>query len=62
MKYDNKEDILQLTPHWKGDRYDNGRPRVPDDILKRMQHVALEEAWACCGATAISTSFRTSGR
>ena len=45
MKYDNREDILQLTPHWEGERDDNGRPRVSDDILKRMQHVALEEAW-----------------
>ena len=45
MKFDNKEDILQLTAHWQGDRFENGRPRVGDDILKRMQHVALEEAW-----------------
>ena len=27
MKYDNREDILRLTPHWEGDD-DNGRPRV----------------------------------
>ena len=46
MKYDNREDILQLTPHWEGERDDNGRPRVSDDILKRMQHVALEEGRA----------------
>ena len=45
MKFDNKEDILQLTAHWQGDRFENGRPRVGDDILKRIQYVALEEAW-----------------
>ena len=45
MKFDNPEDIVQLTPQWKGDRFDNGRPRVPDDILRRMEKVALEEAW-----------------
>ena len=45
MKYDNKEDILQMTPKWEGERCENGRPRVSDDILKRMEHVALEEAW-----------------
>ena len=45
MKFDNKEDILQLTPQWKGDRFDNGRPRVPDDILKRIENVTTEEAW-----------------
>ena len=45
MRFDNKEDIIQLTPQWKGDRFDNGRPRVPDDIIKRMEKIALEEAW-----------------
>jgi len=45
MKYDNKEDIIQFTPQWKGERFDNGRPRVADDVIKRMESVALEEAW-----------------
>ena len=48
MKFDNREDIIQLTPQWKGERFDNGRPRVPDDIIKRMKNVALEEAWGVC--------------
>ena len=30
MKFDCREDISQLTPEWKGERFDNGRPRVPD--------------------------------
>lgn len=46
MKFDNKEDIIQLTPLWKGERYPNGRPKVSDDILERMKEVALEEAWS----------------
>ncbi|MDH7569481.1 MAG: RraA family protein, partial [Armatimonadota bacterium] len=47
MRYDNPEDILQWTPLWKGERFPNGRPRVPDDILKRMEKVTTEEAWGC---------------
>jgi 4-hydroxy-4-methyl-2-oxoglutarate aldolase len=40
-----KADLLALTPEWKGDRYSDGRPKVPEAILKRMQAVAIEEAW-----------------
>ena len=58
MKYDNREDILQLTPHWEGERDDNGRPRVSDDILKRMQHVALEEAWGVLSGHGYNHQFQ----
>ncbi len=45
MKYSNRDDIVQLTPLWKGERFDDGRPRVPDDIVRRMQYCTTEEAW-----------------
>jgi regulator of RNase E activity RraA len=45
MKFDNPEDIIQLTPLWKGERFPNGRPKVPEDILRRMRDITLEEAW-----------------
>ena len=45
MKFDNREDILQITPLWKGERFEDGRPKVPDDILRRMRNITLEEAW-----------------
>jgi regulator of RNase E activity RraA len=41
-----REELVFLTPEWKGERFDDGRPRVPDDILERMKQVTLEEAWA----------------
>jgi regulator of RNase E activity RraA len=41
-----KDELIYLTPEWDGDRFDDGRPRVPDDILERMKSVTLEEAWA----------------
>lgn len=40
------DELLFLTPEWTGDRFEDGRPRVPDDILERMKLVTLEEAWA----------------
>ncbi len=39
------EYIKALTADWKGDRFADGRPKVPDAILKRLKHVAMEEAW-----------------
>jgi regulator of RNase E activity RraA len=41
-----KEELIFLTPEWKGERFPDGRPKVPDNILKRMKLVTLEEAWA----------------
>jgi regulator of RNase E activity RraA len=41
-----KEDLLFLTPEWKGERYPDGRPKVPDNLLDRLKLVTHEEAWA----------------
>jgi regulator of RNase E activity RraA len=41
-----KEEMVYLTAEWKGERYADGRPKVPDEILDRMKMVTLEEAWA----------------
>ncbi|MBN3582947.1 RraA family protein [Algoriphagus aestuarii] len=41
-----KEEMLFLTQKWTGERFENGRPKVPDDILKRMKDVTHDEAWA----------------
>ncbi len=41
-----KDDLIRFTPLWKGERLADGRPKVPDSILKRMRAVTLEEAWA----------------
>lgn len=34
-----------LTNQWKGERFQDGRPKVADAILKRMKKVTIEEAW-----------------
>ena len=41
-----KEQLIALTPEWKGERFPDGRPKVPDDIIRRMKAVSVEEAWA----------------
>ena len=39
------DQIKALTPDWKGDRFDDGRPNVSNELLNRLKNVALEEAW-----------------
>lgn len=41
-----RDELIFLTPDWKGERFEDGRPRVADDILERMKLVTHEEAWA----------------
>ncbi len=41
-----REDVIKYTPDWHGERFPDGRPKVPDEILDRMKNVTLEEAWA----------------
>ena len=45
MRFGLPDDVKALTPKNPFDRSEDGRPRVPDDILERMELVTLEEAW-----------------
>lgn len=39
------EYIKALTSEWTGERFPDGRPKVPDALLERLKNVSLEEAW-----------------
>jgi regulator of RNase E activity RraA len=39
------QQLVFLTQEWQGERFPDGRPRVPDQILQRMKNVSIEEAW-----------------
>jgi regulator of RNase E activity RraA len=45
MKFNNPEDLIQITPLWKGKRDESGRPIVPDSVLRRLSAITTEEAW-----------------
>ncbi len=45
MHFNVKEDIIALTPQWKGERFPDGRPRVPDRYLEALKGMTLEEVW-----------------
>ncbi len=40
-----KEQMMGLTAQWKGERYPDGRPKVPEELLKRIKNISIEEAW-----------------
>ena len=41
-----REDLVELTRLNPFDRFPDGRPCVPSDLLERMRLVTTEEAWA----------------
>lgn len=41
----NRDQIIALTPEWKGDRLSDGRPAIPNDHLERLKNISIEEAW-----------------
>jgi regulator of RNase E activity RraA len=52
-----KENLIKYTPSWKGERFPDGRPKVPDDLLTRMKPVSIEEAWAVCRREGFNNQF-----
>lgn len=40
-----REELIFLTSAWTGERFADGRPKVPDDLLERARNVRIEEAW-----------------
>ena len=40
-----KEQMLFYTSDWKGERFSDGRPKVPDDLLKRAVDISIEDIW-----------------
>ena len=45
MRFSASEDVISITPLNPFDRFDDGRPKVPDDLLERMKLVEMEQAW-----------------
>jgi regulator of RNase E activity RraA len=41
----NNEMRIALTSEWKGERFPDGRPKVPDAVLDRLKETTAEEAW-----------------
>jgi len=40
-----KEELIFLTSEWKGERFNDGRPKIQDNLIERAKHIGIEEAW-----------------
>lgn len=40
-----KEELIFLTSEWKGERFADGRPKIPDALVERAKKIGIEEAW-----------------
>lgn len=52
-----RDELIALTAPWTGERYPDGRPKVPEEILERMKKVSLEEAWGTLQSAGYRTQF-----
>ncbi|HOF21435.1 MAG TPA: hypothetical protein PLO24_09285 [Bacteroidales bacterium] len=51
------EYIKALTSDWKGERFPDGRPKVPDELLERLANISIEEAWGFLRNRGYSNQF-----
>jgi 4-hydroxy-4-methyl-2-oxoglutarate aldolase len=40
-----KEQRVEFTPDWHGERFPDGRPNVPESVIARLKDVTADEAW-----------------
>jgi 4-hydroxy-4-methyl-2-oxoglutarate aldolase len=52
-----KEQMLFYTSDWKGERFPDGRPKIPDDLLKRALDVSIEDVWEYLGKLGYKSQF-----
>src|SRR6201746_998480 len=52
-----KEQILFYTSDWKGERFPDGRPKIPDDLLKRALDASIEDGWEYLGGLGYKSQF-----
>ena len=40
-----REQRIEFTQEWHGDRFPDGRPNVPDSVVSRLKDVTADQAW-----------------
>lgn len=40
-----RDELIFLTSEWKGERFADGRPKIPDDLLQRARNIGIDDAW-----------------
>lgn len=40
-----KDELIFLTAQWKGARFEDGRPKISDDLVERAKSIGIDDAW-----------------
>lgn len=40
-----RDELIFYTSEWKGERFPDGRPKIPDALVERAKKIGIEEAW-----------------
>jgi len=51
------DQMLFYTSDWKGDRFADGRPKLPDTLLKRAVDMSIEDIWDFLRAQGYQNQF-----
>ncbi|MDF1576217.1 MAG: hypothetical protein P1P86_13595 [Bacteroidales bacterium] len=57
--FNTAEELIYYTSEWSGERFDDGRPKVPAEILERMKKVSVEEAWGVLRSKGYHNQFES---
>jgi regulator of RNase E activity RraA len=57
-----REQRIEFTADWHGDRFPDGRPSVPDSVLARLKDVTADEAWDVLQGAGFHNQFEGSWR
>jgi regulator of RNase E activity RraA len=54
-----RDQMLFYTSDWKGDRFPDGRPKLPDTLLKRALDQSIEDVWEYLRAQGYRNQFES---
>lgn len=54
-----RDQVLFYTSEWKGERFPDGRPKLPDSLLKRAVNMTIEDVWEYLRAHGYRNQFET---
>src|SRR5260370_16719817 len=57
-----KEQIMFYTSDWKGERFPDGRPKIPDHLPNRALDVSIEDVWEDLDKRAYKSQFHAGGQ
>lgn len=51
------EQRIAFSPDWHGERFSDGRPKVPSDVLDRLKNATADQAWDVLGDAGFRNQF-----